>query len=81
MTPGTEAGSAYQGEYGETEEILEENPAPEEIPETASEYEETVRESQNTVRIADEAMMESQSAAPNSCSFLFQMRKSRTARK
>src|SRR5699024_10941676 len=25
MTPGTEAGSAYQGEYGETEEILEEN--------------------------------------------------------
>ena len=64
MTPGTEAGSAYQGEYGEAEEILEENPAPEEIPETASEYEETVRESQNTVRIADEAMMESQSAAP-----------------
>lgn len=64
MTPGTEAGSDYQGESGETEEILEENPAPEEIPETPSEYEETVRGSQDTVRIADEPMMESQSAAP-----------------
>lgn len=61
MTPGIEAGSVYQGESGETEEILRENSAPEEIPETTSEYEETVRESQNTVRIADEPMMESQS--------------------
>ena len=57
-------GSVYQEEPGETEKIPEESPAQEEIPEEDLEYGETVRESPDTVRIADEAVMESQSAAP-----------------
>ena len=57
-------GSAYQEESGETEKIPEESPAQEEIPEADPEYGERVRESPDTVRIADEAVMESQSAAP-----------------